>query len=49
VLFRFDRPRVPARHVWFVDELPKGPTGMILRREIELSTQRAATTVKIGW
>ena len=22
------------RHVWFVDELPKGPTGKILKREI---------------
>jgi long-chain acyl-CoA synthetase len=24
------------RHVWFVDELPKGPTGKILKREIEM-------------
>jgi long-chain acyl-CoA synthetase len=24
------------RHVWFVDDLPKGPTGKILKREIEL-------------
>jgi long-chain acyl-CoA synthetase len=24
------------RHVWIVDELPKGPTGKILKREIEL-------------
>jgi long-chain acyl-CoA synthetase len=23
------------RHVWFVDELPKGPTGKILKRAIE--------------
>ena len=23
------------RHVWIVDDLPKGPTGKILRREIE--------------
>jgi long-chain acyl-CoA synthetase len=22
------------RHVWFVEELPKGPTGKILKREI---------------
>jgi long-chain acyl-CoA synthetase len=22
------------RHIWFVDELPKGPTGKILKREI---------------
>ena len=24
------------RHVWIVDELPKGPTGKILKREIEV-------------
>jgi long-chain acyl-CoA synthetase len=24
------------RRVWFVDELPKGPTGKILKREIEI-------------
>ncbi len=24
------------RHVWFVDELPKGPTGKILKREIDV-------------
>jgi long-chain acyl-CoA synthetase len=24
------------RHVWFVDELPKGPTGKILKREIKV-------------
>ena len=24
------------RHVWFVDELPKGPTGKILKRAIEI-------------
>ncbi len=23
------------RHIWFVDDLPKGPTGKILKREIE--------------
>jgi len=22
------------RHIWIVDELPKGPTGKILRREV---------------
>ena len=31
------------RHVWMVDELPKGPTGKILKREIkppaEVATQ----------
>jgi long-chain acyl-CoA synthetase len=27
------------RHIWFVDELPKGPTGKILKREIELPAQ----------
>jgi len=34
----FAKARVAAykypRHVWFVDELPKGPTGKILKREI---------------
>ena len=24
------------RQIWFVDELPKGPTGKILKREIEV-------------
>ena len=24
------------RHVWFVTTLPKGPTGKILKREIEV-------------
>jgi long-chain acyl-CoA synthetase len=36
----FVKQRVAAykypRHVWFVDELPKGPTGKILKREIEV-------------
>lgn len=36
----FVKERVAAykypREVWFVDELPKGPTGKILKREIEL-------------
>ena len=27
------------RRIWFVDELPKGPTGKILKREIELPDQ----------
>ncbi|QJY44655.1 long-chain-fatty-acid--CoA ligase [Pseudonocardia broussonetiae] len=35
----FVKERVAAykypRHVWVVDELPKGPTGKILRREVE--------------
>jgi len=35
----FARDRVAAykypRHVWLVDELPKGPTGKILRREVQ--------------
>ena len=30
------------RHVWFVDELPKGPTGKILKREIEVPAEAAA-------
>jgi long-chain acyl-CoA synthetase len=27
------------RTIWFVDELPKGPTGKILKREIELPAE----------
>ena len=34
----FVRDQVAAykypRHIWFVEELPKGPTGKILKREI---------------
>ena len=34
----FTKERIAAykypRHVWFVSELPKGPTGKILRREV---------------
>jgi long-chain acyl-CoA synthetase len=30
------------RHVWFLDELPKGPTGKILKREIEIPTTERA-------
>jgi long-chain acyl-CoA synthetase len=29
--------------VWFVDELPKGPTGKILKREIEVPERVTAT------
>jgi long-chain acyl-CoA synthetase len=36
----FVKERVAAykypRHIWFVDELPKGPTGKILKREIKV-------------
>jgi long-chain acyl-CoA synthetase len=39
VLRNFVKQRVAAykylRHVWLVDELPKGPTGKIVKREIE--------------
>jgi long-chain acyl-CoA synthetase len=31
-------PRAAAtasRHMWFVDELPKGPTGKIFKRDIK--------------
>ena len=42
----FVRSQVAAykypRHVWFVDELPKGPTGKILKRAIEVPRQAAA-------
>jgi long-chain acyl-CoA synthetase len=30
------------RNVWFLDELPKGPTGKILKREIEIPTTERA-------
>jgi long-chain acyl-CoA synthetase len=30
------------RRIWFVDELPKGPTGKILKREIEVPDRAAA-------
>jgi long-chain acyl-CoA synthetase len=32
------------RSIWFVDELPKGPTGKILKREIEVPQEAAAST-----
>jgi long-chain acyl-CoA synthetase len=32
------------RHVWFVDELPKGPTGKILKREIRAPVAVAGAT-----
>src|SRR4051794_28405484 len=39
----FVKERVAAykypRRVWFVDELPKGPTGKILKREIEVPSE----------
>ncbi|MGE3287327.1 MAG: long-chain fatty acid--CoA ligase [Pseudonocardia sp.] len=39
----FVRDRVAAykypRHVWVVDALPKGPTGKILRREVEIPSE----------
>ena len=31
------------RRIWFVDELPKGPTGKILKREIEVPAQVEAS------
>jgi long-chain acyl-CoA synthetase len=44
----FVKERVAAykypRKVWFVDELPKGPTGKVLKREIEVPEQVAATS-----
>ena len=27
------------RRIWFVDELPKGPTGKILKREIDVPVE----------
>jgi long-chain acyl-CoA synthetase len=40
----FVKERVAAykypRKIWFPDELPKGPTGKILKRDIELPVER---------
>jgi long-chain acyl-CoA synthetase len=40
----FVRDQVAAykypRRIWFVDDLPKGPTGKILKREIEAPAKR---------
>src|SRR4051794_16206210 len=45
-LRNFVKERVAAykypRHVWLVDELPKGPTGKILKREIEAPAKQEA-------
>jgi long-chain acyl-CoA synthetase len=30
------------RRIWFVDELPKGPTGKILKREVEVPSEVAS-------
>ncbi len=44
----FVKERVAAykypRHVWFVDDLPKGPTGKILKREIEVPSEVGAAS-----
>ena len=32
------------RKIWFADELPKGPTGKILKREIEVPEEVEART-----
>ena len=41
----FARDKVAAykypRHIWLVDSLPKGPTGKILRREVQLPEEQA--------
>ena len=42
----FVKQRVAAykypRRVWFIDELPKGPTGKILKRETKVPDRAAA-------
>ena len=47
---RSSRAQVAAykypRQVWFVDELPKGPTGKILKREIERRRPQPAATAQ---
>jgi long-chain acyl-CoA synthetase len=44
----FAKERVAAykypRHVWLVDQLPKGPTGKVLRREVRPPAQDGAAT-----
>jgi hypothetical protein len=49
----FVKQRVAAykypRHVWLVDELPKGPTGKILKREIQPPDQPAGAEVIDQW
>ena len=42
------RLQVPTR-VWFVDELPKGPTGKILKREIEVPTAGQRDQPYVDW
>ena len=32
------------RKIWFADELPKGPTGKILKREIEVPAEVASAS-----
>jgi long-chain acyl-CoA synthetase len=48
----FVRDRVAAykypRHLWFVEELPKGPTGKILKREIKAPAQIAGAGERNG-
>jgi long-chain acyl-CoA synthetase len=47
-LREYTKERVAAfkypRHVWLVDELPKGPTGKILKREIEVPAELTHST-----
>ncbi len=38
------RPTSTRAIVWIVDELPKGPTGKVLKREIEVPEEAAAGT-----
>ena len=46
-LREFVKSRVAAykypRHLWIVDDIPKGPTGKILKREIEIPTAASPT------
>jgi long-chain acyl-CoA synthetase len=46
----FVKDRIAAykypRHIWLVDELPKGPTGKILRREVKAPEKEAAAEQK---
>lgn len=36
------------RHVWLLDELPKGPSGKILKREIQAPTHPSRAAERIS-
>ncbi|HYN30025.1 MAG TPA: long-chain fatty acid--CoA ligase, partial [Dermatophilaceae bacterium] len=46
----FTKARIAAykypRHVWVVEELPKGPTGKILRREVHAPAEESVAPAR---